>query len=152
MNSPTESESSPIAQSPPWDGNPSPGSGNAEPANWLEAILSLIAARVALIQLESQIAAKQGARKAAKVAIAAAFLFFGWLLVLAGTVAAVAHTTGWAWHWVAISLAALHFLAAFWLAHSAKAPLPPTFTATREEFQKDREWIENLKHPRKSNV
>jgi uncharacterized membrane protein YqjE len=152
MNSAPESESSPIAETPQWQGNPSAGSGNAEPANWLEAIVSLIAARVAMIQLESQIAAKHGARKAAKLAIAAAFLFFGWLLVLAGIVAATSHLTGWRWHWVSIGLAALHFLIAFWLAHSAKAPLPPTFTATREEFQKDREWIENLKHPKKSNV
>ena len=150
MNSPSEPDSNPTAETPPWQGNPQPGSG-AGPTNWLEAILTLIASRVALIQLESRIAADQALRKVAKIAIAVAFLFFGWLLVLAGTVAAVAFLTGWAWHWVAIALAALHFGLAMLLARSASTPMPPTFTATREEFQKDREWIENLKHPRKSN-
>lgn len=127
------------------------GNGKA-PANWREALLTLIASRVSLIQLESKDAAREAARRAAFTVALVAALFFTWALLLAGGIAALADATGWKWYWIALGASATHLIAAICLARAAKATGPPVFPVTRAEFQKDREWIENLQHNRKSNV
>ena len=76
---------------------------------------------------------------------------FAWALLLAGGIAALAAATRWPWHWFALAAAAAHALAAaigFYLARSAARP---AFPITRAEFHKDREWLDTLKSPRKSN-
>lgn len=113
--------------------------------------MALIAARFALIQLESKDAAKEGARRASLVAAACGCAVFAWGLLLAGGVSIIAHETGWPWNFVAVGAAVLHLLAAIILAISAKSSGDSAFPVTRAEFQKDREWIENFKQTRKSN-
>lgn len=125
--------------------------GAALPANWREALLALVAARVALIELEIRQAAQAGARRALCVGAVAGCLFFMWALLLAGGIAIVADSSGWPWHWIAIGTAALHMLAAFGFAHAARRAATPAFPVTRAEFHKDREWIENLQPTPKSN-
>lgn len=151
MNPPTDIASSP-AEDRPWDDPAASVDSQSSPQNWLDAALALIASRVGLIQLESRAAAKAASRKAIKCVLAAALLFFGWSLLLAGGVALVAHFSSWSWHWVALGCAALHVVVAFLLARSAAAPGPPPFPITRAELQKDREWINNLKNNGKSNA
>lgn len=122
------------------------------PANWQEALLALIASRLALIALEFKEAAHAGARRLLLVLMALVCACFMWMLLLAGVIAGIAHATGWPWYWLAIGVGILHLVAAMGLARAAKSPAAPAFPVTRAEFKKDREWIENLKKTRKSNV
>lgn len=130
--------------------DPMSGGSEAMPSNWREALLNLIAARVALIQHESKDAARDAAGRAARLIALVICVFFTWALFLAGTVALLAKLTAWPWFAFAFILAALHLIAALILAKSAKAPASPSFPVTRAEFQKDREWIQNFQSSRKS--
>jgi uncharacterized membrane protein YqjE len=121
------------------------------PNNWREALMALIASRIALIRLEARQSAKSNASRAIRMAAAAFCLLFAWMLLLAGGIAAVAALAAWPWHWVALATAALHILLSWILIITVKTA-PPAFPATRAEFQKDREWIENFqKKPKSSN-
>jgi threonine/homoserine/homoserine lactone efflux protein len=124
--------------------------GARVPENWREALMALIASRVALIQLEARQSAKSGASRAIRMAAAAFCVLFAWMLLLGCGIAALSACTGWAWHWVGLATAVLHLLLAWILIISCKAA-PPAFPATRAEFQKDREWIENFQKKPKSN-
>ncbi len=131
---------------------PNPGGDAPLPSNWREALLSLIASRVELIQLESKEAAGQGARRAILIVTAVICVFFTWALMLAGGIAALSHSTSWPWYWIAITAAAIHLAAAFLMVMAAKSRNQPSFPVTRAEFQKDREWIQNFQKTPKSNV
>lgn len=113
--------------------------------------MGLVASRVALIQLESKDAARGASRRAVLVAAACGCAFAAWMLLLAGGVSIISQSTGWPWDWVAVGLATLHLLVGVVLAHAAKSADTPAFPATRAEFKKDREWIENFNKPRKSS-
>ncbi|MCX6874996.1 MAG: phage holin family protein [Verrucomicrobia bacterium] len=120
-------------------------------AHWSEALGDLLGARLALFQLEATTAARQAARGVASLAVAALATIFGWALVLAGGIAALAVATAWPWYWIALVTASLHALVAAVCLLFAKATTAPAFPITRAEFLKDREWLESLKTPRKSN-
>lgn len=113
--------------------------------------MDLVASRIALIQLESKDAARDGAKRAIALLIVVGCVFFGWILLLAGGVSLLADATGWPWGWVAIGLAGLHLVTALILAKFAKPSGTPAFPVTRAEFRKDRQWIENFKTNRNSN-
>ena len=113
--------------------------------------MCLIAARFALIELESKDAAKHTARRAALIAAACGCAVFAWALLLAGGVSLIAETNGWPWYAVAIGAAVIHLLAGIILASLAKPSAIPAFPVTRAEFQKDREWIENFHQTKNSN-
>ncbi|NQX00517.1 phage holin family protein [bacterium] len=132
-------------------GSEFPHSASA-PANWCEALMGLLAARLALIQLESKDTAGELARRAALVAAACACVVFAWALLLAGAISIIAKTTGWPWDWVSVGLAALHLLAGIILVKFAKPSATPAFPVTRAEFQKDRAWIENFSKNKKSKA
>lgn len=143
---------------PPTDNAPPPaaaddGRDDASPACWREALMSLIASRIALIQLEARDTARQRARRVLSVIVAAMCLFFTWALLLAGGIAAVSSASGWPWYWLAIGAAALHLLLALLLLSGGSSnPAVPVFPLTRAEFQKDREWIQNFQKKPKSNA
>lgn len=124
---------------------------DASRTNWREALMGLVASRVALIQLESKDAARGASKRAVLIAAACGCAFAAWMLILAGGVSIISQSTGWPWNWVAVGLAALHLLVGIILAQAAKSTDTPTFPATRAEFQKDREWIENFNKPRNSS-
>lgn len=130
---------------------PETGYGAPYPGNWREAVLGLLASRLTLIQLESKDAARDGGLRVLLLVIALGGLFFGWILMLAGAIAWIASAAGWAWYWVALGAALLHFIVAAVLGFLAKSLGKPAFPHTRAEFQKDREWIENFQDNRKSN-
>lgn len=121
------------------------------PENWREALLGLISSRLALIRLESKEAAASGAKRAILLVLALGGLFFGWVLFLAGIVACIAAAAGWAWYWVALGAAALHFVISAAFIMIAKSGGKPTFTHTRNEFKKDREWIEKFQSNSRSS-
>lgn len=113
--------------------------------------MSLIAARFALIELESKDLAKAGVRCASLIAAACGCFIFAWALLLAGGVSLIAELTGCPWNRLALTAATLHLLGGFILARMAKPSGESSFPVTRAEFQKDREWIENYQKTRKSN-
>lgn len=126
--------------------------GQPPPANWREALMALIASRVALIQLESKEAVTGGVRRAVFIVVAGGCAFFTWALLLAGGIAWIADAADWHWSHLALGLAALHLLAGAILVRLAMKPSgSAAFPVTRAEFQKDREWIENFQKPRKKN-
>jgi uncharacterized membrane protein YqjE len=121
------------------------------PANWREALMSLIATRLNLIELEAKDAAKEAATRGVALVAAVAFIIFAWLLLLAGGVSLIAKSANLPWDQVAIGLAALHFLGGIIFARLAKPSAATAFPVTRTEFKKDREWIENFQKTKKSN-
>jgi uncharacterized membrane protein YqjE len=138
---------------PPSPENPGPPQSGAShfPSNWREAILTLVASRVTLIQLESKDAAADALRRLIRITAVVICVFFTWSLLLAGGIAAIAHATGWPWYWIAMGAAAAHLQATFIFAQSARTPGRPPFPVTRSEFKKDREWLETFLKTRKSN-
>lgn len=147
MNSEADIDLSPAADIP----GQAPESVTRTPANWREALLALIASRIALIELEFKEAAKDGTRRAVLAAALVFCLIFMWALLLAGSIAGLARITAWPWYWIAIAFGVLHLVAAIRLAMAVRAPQSPVFPVTRAEFTKDREWIEKFHSPRKSD-
>jgi uncharacterized membrane protein YqjE len=121
------------------------------PANWREALMVLIATRLALLELESKDAAKEAIKRIALVAAACACGFFAWALLLAGGVSLISKSSDCSWDLLAIGVAFAHLLAAIILVQTAKKSLPPAFPVTRAEFKKDREWIEKFPKNKNSN-
>ncbi len=113
--------------------------------------MALIASRIAIIQLESAEAAKNASKIIIHWIAALTCIFFAWALIIAGTIAAIAHCMHWPWHWIALATATIHLLAAASLFRLGKPNRIPAFHITRTEFQKDREWIENFHNHQKSN-
>ena len=113
--------------------------------------MTLVVSRIALIQFEARETARQRVKRVVCVIVAALCLFFAWILLLAGGIAAISSASGWPWHWLAIAAAVAHVLAAVLLAGNSYKPSEPAFPLTRAEFQKDREWIENFQKKPKSN-
>ena len=118
---------------------------------WNEALSGLLSTRISLIQLELRSAARQAGKHVLLFAVAACAMIFAWALGLAGGIAALAAATSWPWHWIALVAAFLHALVAVICLWLAKATPPPALPVTRAEFQKDCEWLNTLKTPRKSN-
>ena len=147
--------------------NPSPDTGTTSPpvapgkkaakrdsipTNWREALMSLIASRVALIQLESKDAAGGAIRSAALILAACGCVFFSWALLLAGMISQISALTDWPWRYIALGIAGIHLLAGLIMARFAIRRSPgASFPITCAEFQKDREWIENFQKNTKSN-
>lgn len=126
--------------------------GQSPPVNWREALMALVASRVALIQLESKEAVTGGVRRAIFIVVAGGCAFFGWTLLLAGGIAWIADAADWHWSHVALAAAIVHLLAGAILVRLAMKPSGNSaFPVTRAEFQKDREWIENFQKPSKKN-
>jgi uncharacterized membrane protein YqjE len=121
------------------------------PSTWIEALLAIVSTRAELIRLEANDAARQGSNKAARIIAAVLCITFGWSLLLAGSIGALSHLAGWPWFWTALAIGAIHIVGALILLRKSSGRTP-LFPVTRAEFQRDREWIENLqKHP-KSNA
>jgi uncharacterized membrane protein YqjE len=124
----------------------------AAPENWREALMSLLAARVTLIQLEGKDAAASAARRAILVTATLGCALVTWALTLAGGISWIAEASSWPWSRVALATAGLHLLAGLILARFALRPAAsPAFPITRAEFQKDREWIEKFQKTKNSN-
>jgi len=119
--------------------------------NWRVALMELIASRLAIIQLESKELAASTARRAIFLIAAAGCAVATWILSLAGGISWLAQATGWHWSRVALGTAVIHFIVGMIFARKAVHPLEPAFSAARNEFKKDREWIENFHTTKKSN-
>lgn len=130
----------PTNTTPPHDGE-----GGKDPTQtWQQAAATLAFSRFALIQAESKAAVSGAAKKIILLAIAALLLLFTWIILVAATVAAIAANTTLSWYHAAFAAAAIHLILALIILFRAKTPEPPTFQHTRAEFQKDREWLNQI--------
>ncbi len=78
--------------------------------------------------------------------VAAGILFaFGYVFLLVSAVAAVAHALHLSWIWIALGIAAIHFVLAFACVLIVKSRIAkPVFRESLAELKKDREWLKNL--------
>lgn len=117
---------------------------DAPPANWREALADLVSARAALVEIEAREVAKRASQKGIAVGVLLGALFFTWALLLAGGIGLLAAKLEISWGWIALAAALLHGIAAALAVVKLRAPSPPSFSITRSEFERDREWFKNL--------
>jgi uncharacterized membrane protein YqjE len=124
---------------------------SAPPASWADSIVQLVGTRIALIQAEARQAAANNAGRFAMLIAALLLTAFAWILLMAAAVGLLQAFAGFPWYWGCLTLAAVHLLAILALLRRAREPGPPAFQHTLAEFQKDREWLQNLQHPKSGN-
>jgi uncharacterized membrane protein YqjE len=78
--------------------------------------------------------------------LAAGILFAcGYVFLLVSAVAATAHALHLSWIWIAVGIAALHFLLALVCVLIVWSQISkPVFRESLAELKKDREWLKNL--------
>jgi uncharacterized membrane protein YqjE len=131
----------------------SPRSRNpAGHAGLLENLLALLAtlaeffeSRFALVAQESKAAAVQLLILAGCLIFALLLCAVGYVFFITGVVVGLAHLAGISWPWIALAVAAVHFIIALALLVVARSRITkPLFRNTRAELKKDREWLKDL--------
>lgn len=108
----------------------------------------LISTKLRILAIESKAATCGMFRAVVLIAIAFMLLFFTWALLMAGLIGILVAQTGLSWFCAAFIIAGVHFLLAIILVLVAKSTPPTFFEYTKAEFQKDREWLYQLKNKR----
>ena len=131
----------------------SPRSRNpAGHAGLLENLLALINALAAFFESRFALLAEESKSAAVQLLILAGCLIFalllsalGYVFLITGAVVGLAHLAGISWPWIALAVAALHFIIALILLVIARSRITkPFFRVTLAELRKDREWLKNL--------
>ena len=109
------------------------------------ALAEFFESRFALLAEESKAAALQVLILVGCLIFALLVCAIGYVFLITGIVAAIAHLVGISWPWIALAAAALHFIIALVLVLIARSRITkPVFRATLTELKKDREWLKNL--------
>jgi len=109
------------------------------------ALVEFFESRFALLAEESKAAALQVLILVGCLIFALLLCAIGYVFLITGAVAALAHLAGISWPWIALAVAALHFIIALVLVLIARSRITkPFFRATLAELKKDREWLKNL--------
>jgi uncharacterized membrane protein YqjE len=109
------------------------------------ALAEFFESRFALLAEESKAAALQVLILAGCLIFAVLLCAIGYIFLITGVVAGIAHLVGISWPWIALAAAALHFIIALVLVLIARSRISkPFFRATLDELKKDREWLKNL--------
>ena len=109
------------------------------------ALVEFFESRFALLAEESKSAALQVLILVGCVVFAILLCAIGYVFLITGAVAGLAHLLGISWPWIALAAAALHFIIALVLVLIARSRITkPFFRATLTELKKDREWLKNL--------
>ncbi len=125
-----------------------PTAPDGPPPSWVDSFVDLVISRIELIGAEARAAVAAGAGRIIRIVVAVLFVAITWLLLMAGIAGLGQALAGIPWYWGCLILAMLHTVTAIILVNQARKPGPPAFQHTRAEFQKDREWIKNLQHPK----
>jgi len=108
--------------------------------------MDYLGARLQLAGLESKEASGHYIKIVALAAAAVVAVLFGYVFLCAAIVFIIATLAHIQWMWVMLGCGLLHVAAAaicLWVAVSKLKQ--PMFTATLNEFKKDREWLSNQK-------
>jgi uncharacterized membrane protein YqjE len=109
------------------------------------ALAEFFESRFALLAEESKAAALQVLILVGCLIFAVLLCAIGYIFLITGVVAGLAHLVGISWPWIALAAAALHFIIALVLVLIARSRMTkPFFRATLAELKKDREWLKNL--------
>ena len=130
----------------------SPSRNPAGHAGLLQNIFALTSAlaeffesRFVLLAQESKAAAVQLLILASCLVLAVLLCALGYIFLITGAVAGLAHLAGISWPWIALGAAALHFIIALVLILVARSRITkPLFRTTLAELKKDREWLRTL--------
>ncbi|WP_411826587.1 phage holin family protein [Luteolibacter sp. AS25] len=120
------------------------------PSNWKEALSVLAATRSSIMKVEGKQVATDLGKKIALAVVALLGLLFSWILLMFGLVGVLSDLTPMNWWQAAFSVGGLHILIAILLLLIAKSIGSEPFPITRKEFEKDREWLNQLKQQSKS--
>jgi len=115
------------------------------PQSWQEALKNLVVARLGLIKIEAAEARAHAAKRLVAAVLAGVLGLFLWALILAGSIGLLANFANWPWFWITLAVAGLHAAGIFSLLMVVRKTPPTAFPVTRAEFEKDHQWIENLK-------
>jgi uncharacterized membrane protein YqjE len=111
----------------------------------VSALAEFFESRFALLAEESKAAAVQVLILAGCLIFAVLLSAIGYVFLITGVVAGLAHLVGISWPWIAVVAAALHFIIALVLLVIARTRITkPFFRATMAELKKDREWLRSL--------
>ena len=111
----------------------------------LNALAEFFESRFALLAEESKGAAVQLLILVGSVIFALLLCALGYVFLITGAVAGLAHLIGISWPWIALAAAVVHFIVALVLLLVARSRVTkPLFRATLTELKKDREWLKNL--------
>ena len=121
-------------------------------AGLLQNLLALASALAEFFESRFILLAEESKAAALQVLILAGCLIFavlvsavGYVFLITGAVAGLAHLVGISWPWIALAAAALHFIIALVLVLIARSRITkPFFRASLAELKKDREWLRNL--------
>jgi uncharacterized membrane protein YqjE len=109
------------------------------------ALADFFESRFALLAQESKAAAVQLLILVSCLVLAVLLCALGYIFLITGAVAGVAHLLGVSWPWIALAAAVLHFVIAMVLILVARSRMTkPLFRATLAELKKDREWLKHL--------
>jgi uncharacterized membrane protein YqjE len=109
------------------------------------ALVEFFESRFVLITQESKTAAVQVLIMVSSLILALLLCAVGYIFLITGAVVGLAHLVGISWPWIALAVAALHFVIALVLLLIARSQVTkPLFRATRAELRKDREWLKHL--------
>ncbi len=120
--------------------------GRSAGGNWVEAIFGLAESRAAIISLEAKDALNSGLAKVIPLAVCLFCVFTAWALTVAAAIGCLSACTAWKWYQVAFAMAGLHLVIVAVAWQIAKKRKPAPFPVTRSEFEKDREWLIQLKN------
>jgi uncharacterized membrane protein YqjE len=111
----------------------------------LNALIAFFESRFELFAQESKSALVNIIVLVGCVAGAALLCAIGFLFLLVGAIAGLAHALHVSWIWVAVVVALLLFVLALLCAIVARSRMKkPMFRATAAELKKDSEWLRNL--------
>jgi uncharacterized membrane protein YqjE len=109
------------------------------------ALAEFFESRFVLLARESKAAALQVLILVSCLILAVLLCALGYVFLITGAVAGLAHLVGISWPWIALAAAALHFIIALLLLLIARSRITkPLFGATLAELKKDREWLRSL--------
>lgn len=129
------------------EADPAPSENvEAPPGNGANALLGLLESRAAILSLEAKDALGSSLLKIALLLVSLLGVIGAWALAVAGAVGGIASAMGWEWFHAAFAAAGFHLLVALIALLVAKARKSVIFPVTRAEFEKDREWLNQLKN------
>ena len=119
----------------------------------LNSLAGFLESRLALVAAESKTALVHVLVLVACLAVAAFLALFGYLFLVAGIIAGLAHAFHVSWIKITLVAALLHFVLAFVCVMIARSRMHKSmFEMTGAELKKDREWLKNLdKQSRSTN-